>query len=76
MPERLHRRWLFSLVTRRPRISINDDATARETAACPTLVPPVRVRLRPPIALIRLLDADCVSCRGYGCESCAYTGLY
>lgn len=30
---------------------------------------------RLPITLTRLLGGDCPSCRGYGCEACAYTGL-
>ena len=34
--------------------------------------PPARRR---PIALARALDADCAACRGFGCRTCAYTGL-
>lgn len=30
---------------------------------------------RLPIMLKRLLGVECPSCRGYGCETCAYTGL-
>ncbi len=27
------------------------------------------------LALKRVLGVECPSCRGYGCETCAYTGL-
>jgi hypothetical protein len=30
---------------------------------------------RLPLALKRALGVECPSCHGYGCETCAYTGL-
>ena len=40
-----------------------------------TTGPAERTRSRLPVALTRMLGADCPSCRGFGCESCAYSGL-
>jgi hypothetical protein len=38
--------------------------------------PPARSpRPRRSLALMRLLDADCPSCRGFGCSLCYDTGL-
>jgi hypothetical protein len=45
----------------------------RQSAVAP--LPVKSVRVRHPIALMRLLDADCPSCRGFGCTVCAGTGL-
>ena len=42
--------------------------------SCPAALPP-RPRRRLPIALARVLGADCSLCRGIGCESCAHTGF-
>jgi hypothetical protein len=44
----------------------------------PPMVRPMPVkpiRARRPIVLMRLHDADCPSCRGFGCTVCAGTGL-
>ena len=47
-----------------------------QSAAVGTPSPPQNRRVLPrPIALKRALGADCPSCRGFGCGSCAYTGL-
>jgi hypothetical protein len=45
----------------------------RQSAVAP--LPVKSARARHPIALMRLLDADCPSCRGFGCTVCAGTGL-
>ena len=47
---------------------------ARSTGR-PWLQTPGAAKPRLPRALTQALDADCPACRGFGCRSCAYTGL-
>ena len=37
---------------------------------------PGRTSARIPIALVRVLGADCSVCTGIGCPTCAHTGLH
>jgi hypothetical protein len=49
----------------------SSDAEISSAATSPT----ASARPRRSLALVRLLDADCPSCQGFGCAVCFDTGL-
>jgi hypothetical protein len=53
--------------------SVEESSTGEVSGA--TVPPTQATRPRRSLALIRLLDADCPSCRGFGCAVCYDTGL-
>jgi len=55
--------------------NVRRDRQEAGTGGDSTPAPSRAAMSRLPVALKRALDADCPSCRGFGCESCAYSGL-
>lgn len=62
----------FTRILRRRR---REWHTPRDRVVAPEAPLARRAKRRLPITLTRLLGVECSSCRGHGCETCAYTGL-